>query len=811
MRNLIVKSIFTISLLLFGGLNLLFAQPANDEPCTATNIGTLPTPGACILGLQNGAVTTLNNLTTVGATGPNPYVSITGCAVGGNMASPALDVWYTFVATGTIVNITLTGFPSASVGVWAGTCNNLIPRGCTNIPAGGTGSFTVLQTVIGQQYWVQVSGGTATATDANFSLSIDNDIDCNDCLLNASITANPPPVNGGYPANTTVNFCYTVTGWEQINTNWLHGVQITFGPGWTGGIQNPVPATTLQFDGNWFYYPTGIGVVNGTNWGPGFYFDTNDAGTAANNNFGDNCQGAACSWTFCWTMTTGACVPGTSLNVVVNTSGDGESGSWINNACNDDNATTFIASEICCSPSTIAQTNVSCNGGTNGTATSTGLGSSPWDYSWSNGTSVLNVAGPHSITGLAAGVYRVTVTDNGGCVSTNSVTITQPTAVTASIPTVVSVTCNGQSTGSATAAGAGGTGPYTFNWSNGRTTASNTGLAAGTYTVTVRDLNSCSATATVTITQPTAVTATIPTSTSVTCNGTSTGSATAAGAGGTGTYTFNWSNGRTTALNTGLAAGTFTVTVSDANLCTATASVTITQPTAVTASIPTSVSVSCNGAANGSATAAGAGGTGTYTFNWSNGSTTALNTGLAAGTFTVTVSDANLCTATASVTITQPTAVTASIPTVVSVTCNGLSNGSATAAGSGGTGTYTFNWSNGRTTALNTGLAAGTFTVTVSDANLCTATASVTISQPSAVTATIPTSVSVSCNGAANGSATAAGAGGSGTYTFNWSNGRTTAGGYTWLPSCFLLLARFIAKFRQVQFGPRKRWLCCNN
>jgi gliding motility-associated-like protein len=432
--------------------------------------------------------------------------------------------------------------------------------------------------------------------------------------------------------------------------------------------------------------------------------------------------------------------------------------------------TVIIANPTLVTASIASSTNVLCNGASTGSATAAGAGGTgAYSFVWSNGrTTAAN-------TGLAAGTYCVTVSDANACTASACVTITQPSAVTATITSSTNVLCNGAATGSATANGTGGTGAKTYLWSNGRTTAANTGLVAGTYCVTVSDANLCTATACVTITQPSAVTASIASSTNVLCNGASTGSATAAGAGGTGAYSFVWSNGRTTAANTGLAAGTYCVTVSDANLCTATACVTITQPSAVTASIASSTNVLCNGGSTGSATAAGAGGTGAYSFVWSNGRTTAANTGLVAGTYCVTVTDANLCTATACVTITQPSAVTASIASSTNVLCNGASTGSATAAGAGGTGAYSFVWSNGRTTAANTGLAAGTYCVTVSDANLCTATACVTITQPSAVTASIASSTNVLCNGASTGSATAAGAGGTGAYSFVWSNGRTTA------------------------------------
>ena len=414
----------------------LLAQPANDECSGAISLGTLPTPGACISGLQNGAATTLNNQSTVGATAANPYIYQTGCT-GGAMSTFALDTWYSFTASGTIANVNITGFPNANVAVWSGTCGNLLGRGCTILPNGGSGTLTVTQMQPGVTYYIQVSGNSTTATDNGFTLAVDNDTDCNDCLLNATLTANPAPVNGGYQPGQVVQFCYTVNGWSQQNTNWIHGVQITMASGWTGTISGAQPAATEQniagpgFDGAWYFFPSGIGNVNGTNWGPGFYFETVQNGTSPNNNFGDNCNGTTCSWTFCWNLTvSNACTPGASLAVTVNTSGDGESGSWTSPACIDDNATLFQAIQVCCTAPTMASTPETCAGDNNGSATAThGTGASPWDYVWTNSSGTVvsttnnSAAVSNTVNNLPPGTYTVTVTDNNGCVSSNDVVV----------------------------------------------------------------------------------------------------------------------------------------------------------------------------------------------------------------------------------------------------------------------------------------------------------------------------------------------------------------------------------------------------
>ncbi|RDI14638.1 SprB-like repeat protein, partial [Flavobacterium sp. AG291] len=261
----------------------------------------------------------------------------------------------------------------------------------------------------------------------------------------------------------------------------------------------------------------------------------------------------------------------------------------------------------------------------------------------------------------------------------------------------------------------------------------------------------------------------------VLCHGSTTGSATVNVTGGTGTYTYSWNTTpvQTTATATGLAAGTYTVTVTDATLCFKTQSFTITEPSVLTASAGTQVNVLCRGNATGTATVNVTGGNGAYSYSWNTTpvQTTATATGLAAGNYTVTVTDANLCTTTQGFTITQPTAaLVATAGTQVDVLCNGNATGEATVTATGGTGAYTYSWNTTpvQTTATATALAAGTYIATVTDANLCTATQSFTITEPAVLTATAGTQVDVLCNGNATGEATVNVTGGTGTYTYSW-------------------------------------------
>ncbi|WP_123774144.1 T9SS type A sorting domain-containing protein [[Flexibacter] sp. ATCC 35103] len=440
------------------------------------------------------------------------------------------------------------------------------------------------------------------------------------------------------------------------------------------------------------------------------------------------------------------------------------------------------ASTLNGTPSTTA---VSCFGGANGTATITPTGGTPgYTYLWSNGATTA------SATGLISGTYSVTITDANACTRTvNNIIVGTPTVINANA-SQTNISCNGGANGSASVTPTGGAGSYTYLWTNGATTASISGLSAGNYSVTITDANTCAITQNFTITQPPVLIASQGTINNVSCNGGANGTATVVATGGAGGYTYSWSpSGGTAATATGLSQGTYTVTVTDANLCQTSQAFTITQPTLLAATT-TQNNILCNGAATGSATVTATGGTGTYTYSWSpSGGTAATATGLTAGTYTVTITDANTCQTTATVTITQPAlALVASPVSMTNIGCRGEATGSATVNATGGTGTYTYSWApSGGTAATASGLAAGTYTVTVTDGNLCQASQSFTITQPAAILSATTASTGVSCFGGSNGTASVTVSGGTPGYTYAWAPlGGTTstvtgrpAGNYT--------------------------------
>jgi hypothetical protein len=443
------------------------------------------------------------------------------------------------------------------------------------------------------------------------------------------------------------------------------------------------------------------------------------------------------------------------------------------NACTGTTTVTVTQPTSPVSGTTVV-TNVACFGGSNGAINLTPSGGTPgYTFNWGGGITT------EDRTGLVGGTYSVSITDNNGCTGSVSATVTQPTSPVSGTTAVTNVSCFGGSNGAINFSPSGGTPPYTFNWGAGVTTEDRTGMVAGTYTVITTDANGCTGTTTVTVTQPSAISASV-TSNNVACNAGTNGDATVSASGGTGTLSYLWNDvaAQTTATASNLAAGNYTVTITDANSCSATQTVTITEPTAISASV-TSNNVACNAGTNGDATVTANGGTGTLSYLWNDAlaQTTATATNLSAGNYTVTITDVNSCSATQTVTITEPSAISASV-TSNNVTCNAGANGDATVSASGGTGILSYLWNDAlaQTTATATNLSAGNYTVTITDANSCSATQMVTITEPSAISASV-TSNNVTCNAGANGDATVSASGGTGTLSYLWNDAlaQTTA------------------------------------
>jgi gliding motility-associated-like protein len=379
----------------------------------------------------------------------------------------------------------------------------------------------------------------------------------------------------------------------------------------------------------------------------------------------------------------------------------------------------------------------SCAGLLDGNIQSTTTGGVlPFQYNWSNGV----ITGP-GLQNIPCGSYKLTLTDAAGCTKTDTVKLNCPAAILISNITPVNIPCFGQLNGQISVSASGGTGALTYQWNDpaAQSTPTATGLAAGSFTVTVTDTKGCTMTATSAVTQPSQLTLTF-TKTDVTCFGGQNGSVTSVTGGGTSPYTWLWNNSQTGSSINALAAGTYSVTVTDHAGCTLTGTgPTLTQPQTAVQATATQTQKACFGQATGTATATASGGNGgPYNFAWSNQQTGALISGLSVGTFTVTASDALGCTAVQSVVVTQWDSISVNAA-FAPPSCFGLSDGFAAlnlisgGAGGGDTLKYTYKWSipNAPHNTSIHNLAGGqNYMVTVTDLQGCSGSFSFFIPEP---------------------------------------------------------------------------------
>jgi ELWxxDGT repeat protein len=416
---------------------------------------------------------------------------------------------------------------------------------------------------------------------------------------------------------------------------------------------------------------------------------------------------------------------------------------------------------------------ITCYGANNGKIEShlTG-GIQPYQYNWVKEEDNNFTSSQPTIENLSPGTYKLYATDSLGQLDSTWATITEPDLLTASASGTNNL-CYGETNGTASVIAEGGTSPYFYLWSNGETMDEIFNLAAGVYTVTIADANGCMTTASYEVTQPTQLTA-VATGSSTSCANT----ATVAASGGSTPYNYLWNNGATTQSITSIPAGTYTVTVTDAHGCITTASCIVTANQAFNPSASVT-DVTCYGANNGMITVTNANGVAPFQYSIDGGlhyQTSNVFNGLAPGTYTITVVDANGCTGFITKTINQPTQIVVTLNTVQS-TCFGLSTGTINVSVTGGSPAYSYQWlgpSGYSSAQLNiNALATGNYSLTVTDNKGCIKTLNVVVPSFNQINV-VSTVTNIACKGDLSGAISLNVTGGTGSgFAYLWNNSAT--------------------------------------
>lgn len=419
---------------------------------------------------------------------------------------------------------------------------------------------------------------------------------------------------------------------------------------------------------------------------------------------------------------------------------------------------------------------ISCYNMTDGKlhAVATG-GTGALSYSWNTG------ATGSLLTGVGAGTYTSTVKDVNGCIGTQAMMLQNPQPVQALIADVsdysgYGISCYGSSDGMITAEGAGGTGVYTYSWSNGKTSASINSLTADNYTVTVSDNNGCKQSVTQVITSPAALSLAVAKQKNVSCFGGNDGTLELQSSGGAGNYTYSkdskttWQTGN---IFNDLSQGSYTITLHDANGCEKSTSTILTQPTKINISFKDIQPAFCSNP-TGTATAVVTGGVSGYSYSWRDSKANAVDTdailsNVHSGIYTLLVTDNNACPMTNTVAITSNDG-PKSTYSANAAKCFDSTDGSASITITEGDGPFIIEWPDGQSALQGVNLGKGTYNVLITDSHKCTVVQTVDIPAPDALQLAIKNETIPTCNGVCDGAITLEAAGGVGGYIYQWNN-----------------------------------------
>ncbi len=392
-------------------------------------------------------------------------------------------------------------------------------------------------------------------------------------------------------------------------------------------------------------------------------------------------------------------------------------------------------------------------------------GSGPYQYNWSNGMFTQN------INNISSGIYQLTITDQLGCSLSKTTTVNAPPPLTAILSATENQLGSAPPDGTASVSANGGVGNYFYQWSNGGTTATITGLSAGVYSVTVFDNNECTWTGDVEVTNEEIDCSSLNlniTSSNISCNGATDGFISTLASGGSPEYIYQWNNGMNTASIDNLPVGVYQVTITDVNGCSVVETTEISEPAPIISNISAD-SDPCN-SVGGTVSVDPTGGMSGYQVTWSNGVTGFNNNITQSGNYQVTITDAAGCTTTDAISITVSNSVLAIDLSTTDVSCAGDNDGFAILGIVGGTLPISYEWSTGETGNSIDNLEAGTYSVEVTDGMGCQRNQIFTVDAPAPIV--------LNCSGTpenngADGFVQVSGSGGSAPYNYSWNTGDT--------------------------------------
>lgn len=420
--------------------------------------------------------------------------------------------------------------------------------------------------------------------------------------------------------------------------------------------------------------------------------------------------------------------------------------------------------------SVIAAKDVTCNGGTNGSINISVVGGTqPYKYKWSSGATT------QDLIDIKSGRYTLIISDANNCSdSTVRVTLKEPPMLTAQVVKVTDIVQYGLSIGAIDVSVAGGVQPYKYSWSNGAITQDVTAVPGGNYSMKVTDANGCEKTITATINQPPPLFVKLVSVQDIKCADDKNGSVAIDVTGGVPPYTYKWSNGDSTKNVSNLSAGDYSVTVLDANGYKQILNAKIAQPSAIIAQLGLAKNLLCYNDNSGAINVTVTGGQLPYKYAWSSGQTTEDLTGVPAGDYVLTVTDASGCKQTVKSSLKQPEAFTSKVVDVKNIACKGNKQGEVHITAGGGVAPYKYSWSNGDKSKDLMAVNAGSYSVKITDNNGCVQTVSASVTEPADLLVSASSVVNNECFGQTKGSIQTSVTGGTEPYRFSWNTGDST-------------------------------------